>query len=129
MGIEERAEKAQNVVSEQLDELSRIIRQSVPHDVELGFERAQRWKERTAHRLADNVHPNEANKLAKLTRSSGVLGDPAQNLVLEAQMYAGFLVVLAEEIREHPEYILDAPVPASVPYVEIKVPTPNREAI
>jgi hypothetical protein len=124
MGIEERAEKAQSVISEQLSELREVINQSVPHDTEYGLERMRRWKRRTVCRLADDVHPTEADKLAKMEKTM-YTGDPIANLVDEAKMYERFLVVLAEEIREHPEYILDAPVPASVPYVEIEVPTPK----
>lgn len=107
-----RTHKAISIIDGQLGELNALVdavRES--QDFDVGFERLRRWKERTIKLVGAQVHPREAEKLGNKRMGSIVLGAPLHNFISQADMYRGFLVSLGEELVQHPEDVLDVPVP------------------
>jgi len=126
-----RVEEAINIVFKQLEELTDIARSARSSDnAHLGFEKLNRWKARTIRLLSENIHPNEGQKLKdKPTYSFSTYGIPLENLIHAVSIYSGFLVSLIEELKVHPEDVLDAPIPSDDEVKTLKAtqPTSKRE--
>lgn len=124
-----RAAKAIHIVVKQLAELSGIARSAKSSgDTRLGFERLRRWKVRTVSLLSENIHPNEGQKLqdtqAPSFRTYGIILD---NLLEAVDIYSGFLRSLREELKKHPECILDVPTPSKEEVKAVKAPRPTSK--
>ena len=126
-----RVEEAINIVFKQLEELTDIAKSAMSScNAQLGFEKLNRWKARTIRLLSENIHPNEGQKLKdKPTYSFRTYGIALENLVDAVSIYSGFLVSLLEELKVHPEDVLDAPVPSGdeVKTGKATQPTSKRE--
>jgi len=126
-----RVEEAINIVFKQLEELTDIARSARSSaSAHLGFEKLNRWKARTIRLLSENIHPNEGQKLKdKPTYSFSTYGIPLENLIHAVSIYSGFLVSLIEELKVHPEDVLDAPIPSDDEVKTLKAtqPTSKRE--
>lgn len=129
MELNKEAEKATALIGTQLDELHTIVeRARDDKDFEAGRERLRRWKSRTVKLLSEQIHPKEGEKLKKKYKLGVVVGQPLRNLAEEADMFRGFLLSLMEELEEHPEDILRAPVETkgSSPALEVAQPTVSK---
>ncbi|HDM77502.1 MAG TPA: hypothetical protein ENG51_13695 [Deltaproteobacteria bacterium] len=125
MSLDDRTTEARNAVRQQLEELVALVQQvKQSGDYETGFERLKRWKRRTVDRLRRHVHPNEGDRLEAKQKWSFRMGDPIGNLVDEAQMYAGFLEALDQELAEHPADILEVATPVHEEREDITIPAP-----
>jgi len=110
MSIDEKTNKAKEMLSQQLDELGGIVKQaSQDQDFDTAGERLKRWKTRTVNLISSNINPIEGEKLNKKVKMSFFGGQPLRNLADEADMYRGFILSLSEEIENHPEDILCIP--------------------
>lgn len=106
-----------NDLSKQLNAIANETRNS--GDYESGFEKVRRWKERASNRISDQINQLEGDKLKSKRKGSFRMGDPVGNLVDEAKMYLGFLEALEDELRNHPEDVLDRAMPVQeIPVVE-----------
>jgi len=121
-----RVEEAINIVFKQLEELTDIARSARSSaSAHLGFEKLNRWKARTIRLLSENIHPNEGQKLKdKRTYSFSTYGIPLENLIHAVSIYSGFLVSLIEELKVHPEDVLDVPVHSDKKVATAKTPQP-----
>ena len=107
MDINEKAQKAVDMVKLQIEELSNIVKHArQDKDFNVAREKLQRWKSRTARLLSEQVHPSEGEKLQKKKKGSFIINQPLRNLDDEANMYRGFLSSLMEEVEKHPKDIL-----------------------
>ena len=125
-----RTEEAANIVFKQLTELADIASKAKSSgDTRLGFEKLHRWKARTVSLLSKNIHPNEGKKFQDKKIYSGPLGDPLGNLLEAYHIHSSFLVSLWEELKSHPECVLDVPTPSDeeVKTVKARQPTSKRE--
>lgn len=90
-------------------------------DYESGFEKVKRWKDRASKKIANQINQVEGDKLKNKRKGSFRMGDPIGNLVDEARLYLGFLEALEDELKNHPEDVLDRAVPAKeVTFQEIE---------
>jgi uncharacterized protein (TIGR02391 family) len=121
-----RNEEAINVVVKQLEELDDIATSAKSsRDALLGFEKLNRWKARTVRLLSENIHPNEGQKLQdKPTYSFRTFGIALENLLEAVSIYSGFLESLLEELKGHPEDVLDVPIPSDDRDKTMKAPKP-----
>ena len=119
-----RVEEAINIVIQQDKELDYIAKNAISsRDARLGFERLNRWKARTVRLLSKNIHPNEGQKLKdKPTYSSRTYGIALENLLDAVSIYSGFLKSLLEELKGHPEDVLDVPTPSNEKVTTVKAP-------
>jgi predicted nucleotide-binding protein len=116
MTEQERAQAAVAMIAEQLAALEKLVHiASSDGDYQSGFERLNRWKSRTAELLDKRVHPNEGERLRSKRKGSFRLGDPIGNLSDQAEMYAGVLKALRDELEKHPSDILSSPVHSDEP--------------
>ncbi len=108
-------EEAIKIIDKQLKELTGIaISARSSRDARLGFERLNRWKARTVRLLSENIHPDEGQKLKdKPTYSMRTFGIALENLLDAVSIYSGFLESLLEELKAHPEDVLDVPAHSS----------------
>ena len=106
------AEQARRILAEQLSELRELVATSPAIGLEATHERLRRWKQRTVELLRRQVHPAEADRLAKTEKMSFRMGDPFGNLAREAQLFEGFLMALDEELKQHPDSVLSPTEPA-----------------
>jgi len=129
MTLPPRVKEAINIVIKQLEELNDIAKSARSSgDARLGFERLHRWKARTVRLLSENIHPDEGQKLQKKeTYSFRTYGEPFENLLEAVHIYSGFLVSLHEELKKHPEYILDVPTPSNEKVKTVKAPQPTSK--
>lgn len=111
MTLSERAEEAINIVIQQGNELADIGNSATSSGgARLGFERLNRWKDRTVRLLSEKIHPNEGQKLKdKPTYSFRTHGIDSENFFEAVSIYAGFLTSLLEALKGHPEDVLDLP--------------------
>jgi uncharacterized protein (TIGR02391 family) len=111
MTVSPRTAEATHIIAKQLAALNGIAKSAKSsRDPRLGFERFHRWKARTIRLLSESVHPNEGKKLQdKQTFSMKTYGDPLENLVESVDICSRFLVSLSEELRNHPEDVLNVP--------------------
>ena len=121
-----RTEKAINIILQQEKELVIIASNAQSsRDARLGFEKLNRWKARTVRLLSENIHPNEGQKLKdKPTYSFRTYGIALENLLDAFSIYSGFLKSLLEELKEHPEDVLDVPTPSDEKDKTMKAPKP-----
>ena len=131
MTVSPRAAEAIYIIVKQLGALNGIAKSAKSSgDARLGFERLGRWKARTVRLLSESIHPNEGQKLQdKQTFSFRTYGDPLDNLLDAVRIYSGFLVSLSEELKNHPEDVLDVPTPSNEEVTTVKAPqlTSKRE--
>ncbi|MCG2575973.1 nucleotide-binding protein [Dechloromonas sp. XY25] len=80
-------------------------------DYQSGFERIRRWKERASNKISLQVNQLEGEKLKNKRKGSFRMGDPVGNAVDEAKMYLGFLDALLDELKNHPDEVLERPMP------------------
>ncbi len=86
-------EVAFKLIKELHDELIAIVNAAQSTgDTDSGFERLKRWKARAVMKIADEINPIEGTNLGKKQKWSFRMGDPAGNLVDEAQMYDNCVV-------------------------------------
>jgi uncharacterized protein (TIGR02391 family) len=109
--VSSRPAEAIYIIIKQLAALNGIAKSArSSRDPRLGFERFHRWKARTVRLLSESVHPNEGKKLQdKQTFSMKTYGDPLENLLESVDICSRFLVSLSEELKNHPEDVLDVP--------------------
>jgi len=106
MSSEEKAQAAFEMINAQIEELIGIV--SGAHgdgDYERGFERLNRWKDRTAKLLSRHVSPQERAKFENKVLVRVISSDPFDSLDDEANEYKAFLESLMEELVRHPEYV------------------------
>lgn len=131
MTLPPRVEEAINIVIKQLAELNEIAKNATSSgNTRLGFERLHRWKTRTVSLLSKNIHPNEGQKLKdKPTYSFRTYGIALENILDAVSIYSGFLESLLEELKEHPDDVLDVPTPSDEEVTKVKAhqPTSKRE--
>lgn len=84
-------------------------------DYQTGFEKLRRWKARAARQIGERINNVEGKKLQTKRKSSFRMGDPVGNLIDEARMYSGFLEALDDEIKNHPDDVLNRAEPTSEP--------------
>ena len=124
MNQETHVAKALELVSAQRTELSSIVEDAgKTDDFQAASERLKRWKSRTVRLLHDAIHPSEAKNLSEKRIGSYFTGDPLRGLAAEARAYDSFLIALADDIKNHPEEVLQAVMPAVIPEVEIESPS------
>src|SRR5271166_1429939 len=121
----DRAAKAQATISQHRENLREILEGARQGDFDTAREKLKRWKERAVRALADDVHPREAQRLQEKKKSSFIMGQPLRNLTDEIRMYDSFLRALSEEIAEHPNDVLEVPVPADTSSRPAQVPAPS----
>jgi len=113
MSIEEKVQKASEMITTQLTKLVEIVTHASSHgDYETGFQRVDRWKSRTVHLLSDHINPNEGAKLesivpARIT-SWHEYADLISILQEEAEQYRGFLLALLEEVKDNSQDLFTA---------------------
>ncbi|MGL5759409.1 TIR domain-containing protein [Plesiomonas sp.] len=98
-----------NDLAKQLVAISNEVRNN--GDYQSGFERLNRWKERATKLIATQINQLEGDKLKNKKKGSFRMGNPVGNLVDEARMYLAFLQALEDELRNHPEDVLDQAMP------------------
>ena len=104
-------ENALKIIDKQMSILDEIVsKASRDEDFSSAFERKNRWKERTAKLLSENINEDEGVKLKKMSLGMFAMSEPLRNLRNEATMYIGFLKSLKEEIEEYPEDVLNVPI-------------------
>ena len=101
-------------IENQLAELRTILVTSRTDGFEASFEGLDRWKKRTIAVLRKAVSDGEADQFEQKKLGSFHLGDPFKNLKNEVQIYDGFLAALADEIRLHPEAVINPGLPIEV---------------
>ena len=105
------SEKTIHLLDVQMNEVDHIVSQAEnDNDFDTAKERLDRWKTRTIKYISENIDPTEGEKLEQRRRSSSLIGQPLANLKSEADMYRAFVQALREEVREHPNVLLSAPV-------------------
>ena len=126
MTISSGVQEAISILDQQGSELMQIAKDAMSsRDPRLGFERLQRWRERTVRLVAEKVHPNEGQKLQKKeTFSIRTYGDPLDNLVDAVSVYTGYLGSLREELEKHPEDVLNVPAHSDEKDKTMKAPNP-----
>ncbi|MBU1728315.1 nucleotide-binding protein [Patescibacteria group bacterium] len=116
MTLEERTADVVAMIDAQYAALEKLVRRAqTDGDYRSGFERLKRWKSRTASLLDTNIHPNEGERLRNKRKGSSRMNDPIGNLADEADMYAGLLRALKEDIEDHPSDVLSSPVHSEEP--------------
>ncbi|WP_321528274.1 nucleotide-binding protein [Sedimenticola selenatireducens] len=106
-------EEAIAVVQELSSQLVNIANEAKSlADHQSGFEKVKRWKDRASRKISEQINQVEGDKLRNKRKMSFRMGDPIGNLVDEARMYLGFLEALEDELKNHPEDVLDRAVPA-----------------
>jgi len=126
MSIQEKAKASIDLVDGLLSEMLEIVeRAKKDDDTTTAFERLRRFKERAVKLLSEQVHPKEGKRLNDKRKTSFIMGDPLQNLIDEANMYAGFLLSLREELEKHPEDILNVLIPSNEADTIVEVPQPT----
>jgi len=124
--VGEQVDVARKMIAEQQFALEQIVEKaSEDADFAGAYERMVRWKARTVGLLSDLVAEIEANRLKGKRKMSLAIGDPFGNLAEEGNMYRGFLEALDEQLSEHPEDVLNLPVPAEPEVAEVQVPDPG----
>lgn len=114
--VVELAAAAMAMIDEQFAALENLVQRATSDgDYQAGFERLKRWKSRTADLLDARVHPSEGERLREKRMGSFFMNDPIRNLVEEAEMYAGLLIALKEDLEDHPSDILSSPVHSEEP--------------
>lgn len=94
-------------LTSRLEDMSSIIKEvGRTNDFEKAREDLKRWKMRTVKFLKENVSEIEGQNLENKRKASFIMGDFYANLVDEIDMYRGFVVSLAEEIKKHPDEII-----------------------
>lgn len=131
MNTPARADHTLNLIDELRSDLAELVTAARRSgDTNAGFERLHRWKDRAARKVGEVVSADEGRKLTAKRKMSFRMGDPVGNLVDEAQMYDGFLSALAQEISEHPEDVLDRPLPDEADALDpVAVPAPKGRAV
>ena len=126
MDINEKAQKAVDMIKSQIEELSNIVkRASREKDFNAARERLRRWKSRTAGLLSEQIHPDEGEKLRKKQKRSFLIGRHLRNLADEENMYRGFLLSLMEEVEKHPKDILSTPLATDISGLPVETPEPT----
>lgn len=106
---ESQQEKALKIITSFTEELGKIVEKArTTGDFEVSGERLKRWKERAVKETRESINPIEAENLEKKRKGSFLMGQPLRNLIDEVDMYRGFLMALAEDIKDHPDTVLSA---------------------
>lgn len=126
MDINEKAQKAVNMIKLQMEELSNIVkRASREKDFDAARERLRRWKSYTVRLLSEQIHPSEGENLRNKQKGSFIINQPLRNLDDEAYMYRGFLLSLMEEVEKYPEDILSSPLATDISASPVETPEPT----
>ena len=116
MSLDEAQQQALVLISELVQELEDIILQvGQNEDFGAAQERLTRWKERAVRRVSEGINRNEGERLAAIGSGGFIAGKPLLNFVREADDCRSFLLVLAEEIKKHPEDVLLPSATAAAP--------------
>lgn len=122
----DRAAEAREMIQQQIRDLLELVkRAALEADFDSARERLRRWKERTANLLDRHVSATEGERLRAKRKGSFLMRQPLRNLADEADMYRGFLQALDEQLAEHPEEVMNVPVPADQAAPEIAAPSPQ----
>lgn len=122
----DRAARAREIIQQQIRDLVEVVeRASKDGDFDSARERLRRWKERTANLLDTHVAVAEGERLRAKRKGSFLMEQPLRNLADEADMYRGFLQALDEQLADHPEDVMDVPVPTDHAAPEIVAPAPR----
>jgi hypothetical protein len=76
------------------------------NNLDLGWDRFNRWKDRTATIISKLTSPAEAEKLEDASPRVFSMVDPWGNLQKELASYEAHLTALIEEIKKNPEFII-----------------------
>lgn len=105
MTIEERAKKAIAIIDQQIGELDNIVKPALREgDLDMGYKRMARWKERTVRKIRELVSDKEGVKFHDLRKTAWTMYKN-ENFADEAQMYKNALISLKEELDKYPEDI------------------------
>jgi hypothetical protein len=100
-----------NAVKAQVAELDAIV--STGSDLDLVSERIKRWKKRTAVALRGCGLGSEAEEFEELKLRAIQMGNPEGNLAKRVRLYRSHLLVLAEELEQHPPHVTSDSAPVS----------------
>ena len=107
-------------------ELASLLEEARSIGVETANERLKRWKSRTVSMLRSHVHQSEAENLSlKQPGRAAIVGsssDPFRQLFGNARIYDSFLAALEADIKQHPDAVFQAPLPAAPQDIEVQVP-------
>lgn len=127
MSIDEKAKESIDVIEAALVELKDIENKAfLTDDFRLGKQKIEFWKNRTVDEIYKKLNPQWSEKFQKIRQTSwGVY--PRQNFRNLIKMHRDFLIVLKEELDEHPENVLSISSGSDVviPVVGTTPPTKN----
>ena len=74
--------------------------------------------------LRSNINHSEADRLLKMRGDFFVRrGGPLSDVYSDGERYNAFLVALEVEIKEHPEAVFQAPLPAAPQEIKVELPS------
>lgn len=89
-----------------IDELSKILEGSYPNNINLAWDRLNRWKDRAIKTVSSLVSPLEGDRINGARLGSFSMMDPWKNVRKQINSYEAHLQALIEEIKNNPEFIL-----------------------
>jgi hypothetical protein len=78
-------------------------------NINLTYDRLNRWLDRSSKILSELVSPSESEKLSEARPGVFSMGDPWGNIADEIDAYESHLTALLEEIKKNPEFVLSGP--------------------